>query len=117
MTKEFIIKSLLPYKENPDLCGYNGKNCVYLTEDNKKCAIGQYMKPGPWQNIQGSVTTLFHEHEEIDIMTDEWLKQNVTEAAANAMQEYHDSIAKGYEIHFAVGKLEQYTGFNLNELK
>ena len=48
MTKEFILKSLLPYKQNPELCGHNGSVCVYLTEDNKKCVIGQYMKEGEW---------------------------------------------------------------------
>lgn len=125
MTKEFLIKSLLPYKENNELCALNGSKCVYLTNDNKKCAIGQYMIPGEWQKYPNGVELLFDKFPEKDIMTDEWIEQNVAPNCAAQMQIYHDNISF-YECHpvtysviinGAVSQLESMTGFNLNELK
>lgn len=134
MTKEFILKSLLPYKNNPETCGYDGTNCVYITNDGtsfyerlllflrinkiKKCAIGQYMKPGPWQYFKGSASSLFDYYEENEIMTDEWLSQNISHDVANSMQNYHDTLARNNGIdNYHLQKLERYTGFKLDELR
>lgn len=39
MTKEFILNTLLPYKEDPTTCATNEKGGYeYLTKDGKKCA-------------------------------------------------------------------------------
>lgn len=123
MTKEFLIKSLLPYKENPQLCGYeNGKGCVYLTKDGRKCAIGQYIKENVDTTDIGDVTELFEEYKPFNIMTDEWLKQNVSRQIAINMQLYHDFIAGDMnythiQINNVVNELENLTGFNLDKLK
>jgi len=118
MTKEFIIKSLLPYKQNPDLCGYNGTMCAYLTKDNKKCAVGQYMKEGPWQKSEDSVLGIFQEYPEKDIMTDEWIQEDIPYKVAEAMQGYHDELVSTmFGIKHYVDILEYYTGFNLSILK
>lgn len=121
MTKEFLIKSLLPYKNDPSLCGYNYGNCVYLTEDNKKCAIGQYMKKGYWQSSIERVNTLLSTDNKIKkYMKAEWCKQNIPHDVATYMQYYHDHIANNnskISINNIVDKLENITGFDLNELK
>jgi hypothetical protein len=117
MTKEFILKSLLPYKHNPEICGHNGSVCVYLTNDNKKCAIGQYMKEGEWQKSTEGVRVLFEEYLEEDIMTDEWCKENIPLKVAEAMQGYHDTF-KVFTLlqEEYVDSLEKLTGFDLKEL-
>ena len=135
MTKEFILKTLLPYKENPELCGFEDDNCKYLTNDNKTCAIGQYMLTGPWQHEVSTASTLFDKYkiQNITIMTEEWLEQNIPYDVANEMQQYHDSIAyikrdnENYNIpninrinntnNVIISNLEKLTGFELNELK
>jgi len=117
MTKEFLLKTLLPYKNNRELCGYNGLNCLYLTDDKKKCAIGQYMKEGHWQHTQVGVSALFEKYTEKEIMSDEWVNQNIPLEVAVAMQGYHDSIAQNNIISkFYIDKLVYHTGFDLKEL-
>lgn len=125
MTKEFLLKSLLPYKNDPSLCGYNDGDCVYLTKDNKTCAIGQHMKPGPWQHKIASASTLFKSYGEKKIMTKEWLNQSIPHEVADKMQQYHDVIAYSSRFHDDrkniinqhVDSLEKMTGFDLKELK
>jgi hypothetical protein len=120
MTKEFIIKSLLPYKENPHLCGYENGWCMYLTSDGKKCSIGQYMKKGKWQSLYNvRVDKLLTGNKVKKYMKAIWCKQNVPNVVALYMQKYHDCIANDnkYNINVIVGCLENNTGYNLNELK
>lgn len=122
MTKEFIIESLLPYKENPSLCGYENGWCMYLTSDGRKCAIGQYMKKGKWQSFNDvRVDKLLTTDNKVKrYMNALWCKQNIPNVVALYMQQYHDQIAGNfskYEINTIVGCLENNTGFNLNELK
>lgn len=116
MTKKFILDTLLPYKENPETCGDNGKGCVYLTEDNKTCAIGKHMKPGDWQNYSNNVSALFKKYKQKDIMSEEWCKQRIPYKVAEYMQLYHDNIARGFNNMYVVKLLEKHTGFNLNKL-
>lgn len=42
MTREFILNTLLPYKEDPSTCAYDKetKKCYYLTEDGKELVNG-----------------------------------------------------------------------------
>lgn len=116
MTKKFLIKSLLPYKKGTKPFGYDGLHCVYLTDYNNTCAIGQYMKPGPWQYRTGGVQTLFLSENEQNIMTDEWLKQKVPIKVAMRMQGYHDTLSRHGSVHHIVEDLEKLTGFKLPEL-
>lgn len=122
MTKEFIIKSLLPYKENPSLCGYENGWCMYLTSDRRKCAIGQYMKKGKWQSLNNVRVDKLLSTDEIvkKYMKAEWCKQNVPNIVAFYMQQYHDQIAVNYinhNINITVDCMENNTGFDLNELR
>jgi hypothetical protein len=117
MTKKFLLKTLLPYKQNPDLCGYNGTMCVYTTNDNKSCAIGQYMKPGPWQKEAMDVGSLFKKYKEKDIMSEEWCKQRIPKRIQIELQIFHDNIARNYENDYVIRSIENLTGFNLDELK
>ncbi len=43
--KEFAIKAIKPYYDNPDICGYNKKLdcCSYKTPDGKMCVAGKYL--------------------------------------------------------------------------
>ena len=48
--KAFILKTLLPYKEDNKKCATDGTFCVYLSKKNgNKCAVGLWMKKGEWQ--------------------------------------------------------------------
>jgi len=72
--KEFILNTLLPYKEDLSLRGVKeGKegtnNCCYLTDDGKKCAVGKHMKKGPWQYSSLSVKTLLESYDGSKILT------------------------------------------------
>lgn len=62
MTRDFIINSLLPYKDDPSKCGLDGTRmlypCMYLTHEGKKCAVGQYLKPGEWQQFAGPADSI-----------------------------------------------------------
>lgn len=117
MTKEFIIKTLLPYKNDNSLCAYEFGDCEYLTKEGKKCAIGKHMKKGMWQSFHGTVIDLFLNHKENTIMTKKWLKQNIPLNVAHSMQRYHDRTATRSNINEIVLDLEIKTGFDLNELK
>lgn len=126
ITKQFILDSLLKYKENPKLCGYSDNACKYFTDDGRNCAIGQYMKKSAIRIYE------VKENEEINnilnnniplekIFKKEYLpifenEENFT--VLNYMQNYHDTIAQGFNyLTFIVDKLEELTKFNLEELR
>jgi hypothetical protein len=117
MTKKFLLKSLLPYKNGTKPFGYNGKHCEYITADGNTCAIGQYMKSGPWQLRTMGVQSLFMAEHECEIMTDEWLKEEVPIDVAVNMQRYHDILARNSNVLYVVNRLEKITGFKLPELR
>ena len=51
--KKFILDTLLPYKKDPSKCAILNDKCVYIMRDGKttkKCALGKWMKKGPWQS-------------------------------------------------------------------
>ena len=122
MTQEFILDTLLPYKENPKLCGYDYKNeeCCYLTKDGKKCAVGKHMKEGPWQNYSNSFEELIESYTPEEFLTDEAFEQNIPTYVWQAMQEYHDFLATDSikdTINDKVNFIEKETGFDLSPLK
>lgn len=120
MTREFILKSLLPYKEDPARCGYDpaSTNCMYLTPDGKKCAVGQYLNPGKWQLFMGSVKPLFANYG-TGILTDEAREQKIPIEVWESMQAYHDKLAKGHSIltDDDLDDLERETGYKFPELR
>jgi hypothetical protein len=113
MTKQFILDTLLPYKKNKALISIdpNGR-CYYLSDDGRKCAIGKHMKEGEWQNYIGDVSDLFRGYSENNIMSQEWIDQQIPLEVADNMQKYHDSMCD----YQTVSDLEELTGYNLSEL-
>jgi hypothetical protein len=120
MTKGFIIKSLLKYKLNKEECAIDSSRCcVYLSDDGKMCALGQYMKKGDWQNHFDIITNVFKKFGEKKIMHKKWLNQKIPLPIAKLMQSYHDYIARGVDntfINDVVEELEEKTKFKLKKL-
>lgn len=117
--KEFIIETLLPYKQDLSNCAYDvlTAKCSYLSTDNKKCAIGKWMKEGEWQYFEGDVKELFIEYEMEEIMEQEFLQQDMSLELMILMQRYHDNLAMGRYIDIIVSSMEKEIGEDLTELK
>tara|TARA_R110000851_G_scaffold107744_1_gene228227 strand:+ start:4307 stop:4705 length:399 start_codon:yes stop_codon:yes gene_type:complete len=93
--KQFILDTLLPYKEDPTTCGYEVSSCLYLTGDGKKCAVGKHLITGEWQNHTGDYNGLIDTYNAEDIFTQEALDQKLPSRVWRAMQFYHDNLALG----------------------
>src|SRR6478752_232003 len=95
MTREFILNTLLPYKEDPSTCATNAfGNCMYLDDKGRKCALGKHMKEGPWQLEENkNINTLSDEYTLNHMLTDEALDQNISIDIWSTIQSYHDRIA------------------------
>lgn len=91
-TQQFILNTLLPYKNNKELRAFNDEltRCCYLTKDGKKCTIGQYLKDGEWQQFRGSVFGLNKKYGLENILKEQALKQNLDLKTWELIQDYHD---------------------------
>lgn len=126
MTKQFILDTLLPYKEDKTLLSISliGNGCSYLSHIGNKCAIGKHMKEGPWQQYSDWVGTLFQEYSEEKIMSQDWLEQQIPTEVAQNIQQYHDALAlpiphniyNANTVNHIVSHLERLTKFELSEL-
>jgi hypothetical protein len=118
MTREFILNTLLGYKQDSSTCAVDkyGK-CSYLTEDGKKCAIGKHLIDGEHQKLIGYVYQLNEKYGLNNILTEEAKKQEIPVIVWEIMQSYHDNIVRNYSINDVVNKLEAETGFKFPELK
>lgn len=115
--KEFILETLLPYFKDPSTCALEGVNCSYLTTDGNVCAVGKWMKPGPWQFYEGSYEELIEKYEPKDFFKEEAFGM-LTDDEWEKVQSVHDSLAVGAKrLMFDIEILESVTGTNLNELK
>ena len=118
--KQFILDTLLPYKENPSLCAVNDKGkCVYLTKDGRKCAIGKHMKVGAWQKCVGDILDLTETYVLDDILKANAVKVGLANTDWYYMQQYHDKLAtdKGVDnVNRALRNFEIHLGFKLPEL-
>jgi hypothetical protein len=112
--REFILNTLLPYKQDPTTCGYNMGACLYLTEDGRKCAVGKHMIDGKHQHYGGGVISLNRRYGLDNILTEEAKAIGLSVEEWEVMQEYHDAIAKREDsaLDFKVMSLE-----NISELK
>ena len=115
--REFILDTLLPFKENPSTCAYENGNCVYLAENDNKCAIGKHMKEGGWQLSIGGFSELLADYEKEDFLTNEALEQNLTNDEWSYIQGYHDKLADTGKIGISLVTLERKTGLKFPELK
>lgn len=119
MTRNFILKTLLPYKENRKLCASQYGQCMYLTEDGRKCAVGMHLKQGEWQKFIGDVEGLDDEYSLEQILLAKARKQQIPLKVWEHMQSYHDALSveeKPSNIRLIVERLEKSTGFKFEEL-
>lgn len=121
--RQFILDTLLPFKEDRSKCASVDGQCLYLTEDGRKCALGVHMKEGPWQHIQAGVASLTHEFgfSFEKMLTPEALEQGLTKVEWAVIQEYHDFLAsRDWTEHGTNGlvvSLEIHTGLEFPELR
>lgn len=119
MTKEFILETLLPYKQDPSNCAYANNNCLYLTKDGRKCAVGKHMKNGPWQKKESNIIFLVTTFSLEEMLTEEAFKQDISVKIWQKIQNYHDAIASELSkesINDCVKSLEELTNFKFPEL-
>jgi hypothetical protein len=122
--KQFILDTLLPYKEDPTTCAtyVNERGvtrCSYLTDDGRKCAVGRWMKNGDWQNNRQPIypMVVYGDYKLKDILMDEAVKIGLSVDEWVMIQKYHDAIAMGNSnINGVVENLEGITSLELSEL-
>ena len=117
--KQFILDTLLPYKQDPTTCAIDGA-CKYLTEDGRKCAVGKHMKKGKWQTKVMGVVDMDREFGLDKVLKKSALKQGFTVEQWELIQRYHDKCANYSHIevmNFRVEKLEESLNITLTELK
>lgn len=99
--REFILATLLPYKENPDTCAFGAleNQCLYLMRDDngtvKHCAVGKWL-------LEPSSDKLCSVKDICDGDIDTLKKMLKPDAAAQnlpiivwlKMQNYHDLLAE-----------------------
>ena len=95
--KNFVLKTLLPYKEDPSTCGYDKEEnvCQYLTKEGKKCALGKWMKKGPWQNSGYDAYEILNEYNQQEVLLKPALEMDFSREVWEEIQGYHDYIALG----------------------
>ena len=126
--KEFILGTLLPYKNDPTLCAIDEKigSCKYLTKDGKMCAVGKHLnndsihyKEIIVQFLTAGVTTLNNHFNLSNILKKEVLKYNLKTYQWELIQIIHDNYAvNGVSTHNStVTELEVALEINLEELR
>ena len=116
--REFILKTLLPYKEDRSKCAVSkiAGTCLYLTEDGKKCAVGVHLKKGKWQHFRKGYRSLIDNFGKNNIFKKSALKHELPDEAWDLMQKYHDALAIGYGSETRLEQLEKLLGISLPEL-
>ena len=118
--RSFILKTLLPYKEDSSTCAFENKSCKYLDSKGRKCAVGRWMKVGVWQKYQKTITRLVDDHKLEDILLKPALDMSFSTKEWCKIQEYHDSISTDegcFTINRKVEELESLFGIKLPELQ
>lgn len=117
--RQFILDTLLPYKNNPETCAHKNGRCLYLTESGNKCAVGKHMKKGKWQYSDKRIRPLLDEYTD-KIFTKKALKHELSWRVWDLMQGYHDSIVATkslFTTNFYVKGIEESLGIELPELE
>ncbi len=124
MTKEFILNTLVPYKQDKTLCANVDNACYYLTDDNRKCAVGKHLIDGEHQTLMGDVYALNDKYGLNNILTIEAKEQEIPIDVWKQIQLYHDSIFNDMSKYYNLNKiegvitsLEELTGFRFDELR
>ena len=92
MTKEFILNTLIKYKEDRSKCASLGKvSCVYLhLKTGNKCAVGEHLIDGEHQHFNGSVDRLFDKYG-FGILTQEAQEKQIPVNVWMEMQQYQQN--------------------------
>ena len=117
-TKAFILKTLLPYKEDRSRCAFDGDKCSYLTSSGEKCALGMWLKKGEWQHEQLTGAALFEKYGK-DILLKPARRVCLDMEDWTLIQNYHDERAhynRLWLLNVIVGRLERSLGIDLPEL-
>lgn len=118
--RKFILDTLLPYKKDRKTCAMQDNLCVYLTEDGRKCALGQHMKPGPWQKSESGVYGVFEKYGSEEVLTKKAFDQKLENIVWNKIQAYHDNLSSEHlmkGLRRIVDDLEIHTGVKFPELR
>ena len=115
--KAFILKTLLPYKEDKSTCGTNGIGCVYLTDGGNKCAVGRWMKKGEHQYFGEAASYLFAKYPMNSILLKAARGMNFSVYEWRAIQTYHDGLVLNpIGVPATVYSLQETFGIELPEL-
>lgn len=117
-TRQFIVDTLLPYKENKDNCAVLNNNCYYLDEKGRRCALGKHLKEGEWLSYGLPARNLFKKYTK-KILTDEAKSHKISIKIWGIIQEYHDALGlelKPEYLTSALERLEAQTGLKFPEL-
>jgi len=122
--RQFILDTLLPYKENPETCAANNGTCYYLMVDGRKCAVGKHMIEGEHQQFKGDVDSLHYQFGLDKVLTDEAKQIGLKVIEWMYIQLYHDTLSEfsdggrtSYDVNLRVLRLEETTGLEFPELK
>lgn len=120
-SKQFILDTLLPYKKNPETCGYDAEEeiCLYLAPDGKKCAIGKHLKKGEWQDSTVYIGRIIEFYGLENIFKKPAIKQGFSLSVWSCIQGYHDCLALSLlsDANQEVAMLEIELNINLDELR
>ena len=117
--KQFILDTLLEYRQDPSKKALEKGSCKYLTEDGRKCAVGKWMKEGIWQTFKGDFGFLISSHNPEDFFKKEALDMDFGIGGWTLIQKYHDNYnpCNKYDVNNTVLRIEQYFNIELPELK
>ena len=120
--QEFIIKSLKPYFEDINNCGYDSNigECAYETCDGKKCVVGQYLNTKEFNEDNARFHYIALKYTDFnDILMDD-AKYKLTIGEWNLIQYIHDDLAfvrPSETILCELDRLEIVSNVDLTELK
>ena len=120
--KKFVLDTLLPYKNNPTICGWNKSEglCEYLTAEGNKCAVGKHLKEKPeWQGYIGNIEGMVDSLDKRDMQLDDVLKdeaKGIPIKVWKSMQRWHDELASGGNPNAFVSTLAVAVGLPMDEL-
>jgi len=126
--REFVLNTLLPYKEDPETCSTGTKMidglevdiCLYLAKNGNKCAVGKHMVEGPWQSNGGGIRALIEDYTFEQMLTPEAFAMGFNTKTWAAIQTYHDKLSihskKPQCMNLHVRRLEKELDVQLPEL-
>lgn len=100
LTAEQVITDTVNfYEADPSRRAVVRGPCIYLTTDGRRCAVGRYMRPGPWQTSLGDYCALMDDcrenHEGSPLVPE---ATHLPDGLWLGLQEYHDGGTAGSAV-------------------